>query len=85
VWAISFVNCEGLPERGGILAGFARSHDWIRSANHGGPVEALTDHLGSEGPGPRVRAASPVVDFAQDLDAFSLGDTFKHALADPFL
>jgi hypothetical protein len=25
------------------------------------------------------------VDFAQDLDAFSLGDTFKHGLADPLL
>jgi hypothetical protein len=25
------------------------------------------------------------VDFAQDLDAFSLGETFKHGLADPLL
>jgi hypothetical protein len=32
-----------------------------------------------------VRAASPDVDFAQDLDAFGLGDTFKHGLADPLL
>jgi hypothetical protein len=32
-----------------------------------------------------VRAASPTVDFAQDLDAFGLGDTFKHGLADPLL
>jgi hypothetical protein len=32
-----------------------------------------------------VRAASPAVDFAQDLDAFGLGDTFKHGLADPLL
>jgi hypothetical protein len=32
-----------------------------------------------------VRAASPVVDFAQDLDAFGFGDTFEHGLADPLL
>jgi hypothetical protein len=32
-----------------------------------------------------VRAASPAVDFAQDLDAFGLGDTFKLGLADPLL
>jgi hypothetical protein len=32
-----------------------------------------------------VRAASTTVDFAQDLDAFGLGDTFKHWLTDPFL
>ena len=25
------------------------------------------------------------MDFAQDLDAFGLGDTFKHGLADPLL
>jgi hypothetical protein len=25
------------------------------------------------------------VDFAQDLDTFGLGDTFKHGLADPLL
>jgi hypothetical protein len=70
---------------GKFLAGFARSRDSIRGADHGGPVEALTDHLGNEGPGPRMRAASPAVDFAQDLDAFGLGDTFKHGLADPLL
>jgi hypothetical protein len=32
-----------------------------------------------------VRAASTDVDFAQDLDAFGLGDTFKHWLTDPLL
>jgi hypothetical protein len=32
-----------------------------------------------------VRAASPAVDFAQDLDAFGFGDTFKHGLVDPLL
>jgi hypothetical protein len=32
-----------------------------------------------------VRATSLAVDFAQDLDAFGLGDTFKHGLADPLL
>jgi hypothetical protein len=32
-----------------------------------------------------VRAASPAVDFAQNLDAFGLGDTFKHGLTDPLL
>jgi hypothetical protein len=70
---------------GKLLAGFARSRDSIHGVDHGGPVEALTDHLGSEGPRPRVRAASPDVDFAQDLDAFGLGDAFKHGLADPLL
>jgi hypothetical protein len=43
------------------------------------------DHLGSEGPRPRVGAASAAVDFAQDLDAFGLSDTFEHGLTDPFL
>jgi hypothetical protein len=32
-----------------------------------------------------VRAASSVVDFTHDLDAFGLGDTFKHGLTDPLL
>jgi hypothetical protein len=32
-----------------------------------------------------VRAASSDVDFAQDLDAFGLGDAFKHGLAGPLL
>jgi hypothetical protein len=32
-----------------------------------------------------VRVASPAVDFAQDLDAFDLGDAFKHGLTDPLL
>jgi hypothetical protein len=32
-----------------------------------------------------VRAASSAVDFAQDLDAFGLGDAFKHGLTDPLL
>ena len=32
-----------------------------------------------------MRAASSAVDFAQDLDAFDLGDSFKHGLADPLL
>ena len=32
-----------------------------------------------------MRAASTTVDFAQDLDTFGLGDTFKHWLTDPFL
>jgi hypothetical protein len=32
-----------------------------------------------------VRAASPAMDFAQDLDAFGVGDTLKHGLADPLL
>jgi hypothetical protein len=45
----------------------------------------LTEHLGNKGPRPRVRAASSVVDFAQDLDALGLGDAFKHGLADPLL
>jgi hypothetical protein len=76
---------KGCPNGGKLLAGFARSRDSIRGADHGGPVEALTDRLGSEGPRPRVRAASPVLDFARDLDAFGLGDAFKHGLADPLL
>jgi hypothetical protein len=32
-----------------------------------------------------VRAASSIVDFAQDLDAFGLSDAFKHGLTDPLL
>jgi hypothetical protein len=32
-----------------------------------------------------VRAASSAVEFTRDLDAFGLGDTFKHGLADPLL
>ena len=32
-----------------------------------------------------MRAARPAVDFAWDLDAFGLGDTFKHWLTNPFL
>jgi hypothetical protein len=32
-----------------------------------------------------VRATSFTVDFAQDLDAFGLGDAFKYGLADPLL
>jgi hypothetical protein len=32
-----------------------------------------------------VRAASSVVNFVQDLDAFGLGDALKHGLADPLL
>jgi hypothetical protein len=32
-----------------------------------------------------VRATSSAVDFAQDLDAFGFGDTFKHGLTDPLL
>jgi hypothetical protein len=71
--------------RGKLLAGFARPRDSIHSADHSGPVEALMDHLGNEGPRPRVRSASFAVDFAQDLDAFGLGDAFKHGLADPLL
>jgi hypothetical protein len=43
------------------------------------------DHLGSEGPRPRVRATSSAVDFAQDLDAFGFGDAFKPGLTDPLL
>jgi hypothetical protein len=71
---------------GGILlTGFARPRDFVRGADHGGPVEALSDHLGDEGPRPHVRATSSTVDFAQDLDAFGLGDAFKHGLADPLL
>jgi hypothetical protein len=68
-----------------LLVGFARPRDSICGANNSGPVETLMDHLGSEGPRPRVRAASAAVDFAQDLEAFSLGDTFEHGLTDPFL
>ena len=68
-----------------LLARFARPRDSICSADYSGPVETLMDHLGSEGPRPRVRAASAVVDFAQDLEAFDLCDTFEHGLTDPFL
>ena len=32
-----------------------------------------------------MRATSSAVDFAQDLDAFCFGDTFKHGLTDPLL
>jgi hypothetical protein len=32
-----------------------------------------------------VGAASPAVDFVQNLDAFGLGDALKHRLADPLL
>jgi hypothetical protein len=32
-----------------------------------------------------VGAACPLVDFAQDLDAFGLGDALKHRLTDPLL
>jgi hypothetical protein len=32
-----------------------------------------------------VRATSSGVDFAQDLDAFSFDDAFKHGLTDPLL
>jgi hypothetical protein len=67
------------------MAGFARPCDPIRGADHSRPVEALTDHIGSQGPRPRVRAESSVVDFVQDLDAFGLGDAFKHGLTDPLL
>jgi hypothetical protein len=45
----------------------------------------LADHLGSEGPRPRVRATSSAVDFAQDMDVFGFGDTFKHGFTDPLL
>jgi hypothetical protein len=68
-----------------LLAGFARPRDSICGADYSGPVETLTDHLGSEGPRPRVRAASAAVDFVQDLEAFGLCDTFEHGLTDPFL
>jgi hypothetical protein len=68
-----------------LLAGFARPRDSICGADNSGPVETLTDHLGSKGPRPRVRAASAAMDFAQDLDAFGFGDTFEHGLTDPFL
>jgi hypothetical protein len=67
------------------MAGFARPCNSIRGADYSGPVEPLTDHLGGEGPRPRVRATSSAVDFAQDLDAFGLGDAFKHGLTDPLL
>jgi hypothetical protein len=43
------------------------------------------DHLGSEGPRPRVRATSSDVTFTQDLDAFGFSDAFKHGLTDPLL
>ena len=68
-----------------LLAGFARPRDSIRGADYSGLVEPLTDHLGSEGPRPRVRAASAAVDFALDLEAFGLCHTFEHGLTDPFL
>ena len=68
-----------------LLACFARPRDSICSTDYRGPVKSLMDHLGSEGPGPRVRAASAAVDFAQDLEAFGLYDTFEHGLTDPFL
>jgi hypothetical protein len=32
-----------------------------------------------------VGAAGPLVDFAQDLDAFGLGDVLEHRLTDPLL
>jgi hypothetical protein len=32
-----------------------------------------------------VRTASAAVDITQDLDAFGLGDAFKHGLTDPLL
>jgi hypothetical protein len=79
-----FCELRRVARTGGkLLAGFARPRDPIRGTDYSGPVEALTDHLGSEGPRPRVRAASSTVDFVQDLDALDLGDTFKHGLADP--
>ena len=68
-----------------LLAGFARPRDSICGADYSGPVETLSDHLGGEGPRPRVRAASAAVDFAQDLKAFGLCDTFEHGLTAPFL
>jgi hypothetical protein len=68
-----------------LLAGFARPRDSIRDADYSGPVEPSMDHLGSEGPRPRVRASSYAVDFAQDLDAFGFGDAFKRGLTDPLL
>jgi hypothetical protein len=43
------------------------------------------DYSGSEGPRPQVRAASAVVDFAQDLESFGLCDAFEHGMTDPFL
>jgi hypothetical protein len=68
-----------------LLAGFARPRDSICGTYYSGPVETLTDHLASEGPRPQVGAASAAVDFAQDLEAFGLCDTFEHGLTDPFL
>jgi hypothetical protein len=68
-----------------LLAGFTRPRDSIHGADYSGPVEPLTDHLGSEGPRPEVRATSSAVDFAQDMDAFGFGDAFKHGLTDPLL
>jgi hypothetical protein len=68
-----------------LLASFARPRDLIHGADYSRPVEPLADHLGSEGPRPRVRARSSAVDFAQELDAFSFGDAFKHGLTDPLL
>jgi hypothetical protein len=70
---------------GKLLVGFARPRDSIRGVDYSGPIETLMDHLGSEGPRPRVRIASSTVDFAQDLEAFGLYDTFEHGLTDPFL
>jgi hypothetical protein len=46
-WAVGSGPPGGPPQR---LAGFARPRDSIRDADYSGPVEALTDHLGSEGP-----------------------------------
>jgi hypothetical protein len=81
-----FCELRRVARTGGkLLAGFARPRDSIRSADYSGPVETLTDHLGSEGPRPRVRTASSAVDFTQDLEAFGLCDTFEHGLTDPFL
>jgi hypothetical protein len=68
-----------------LLEGFARPRDSICGADYSGPVETLSDHLGGEGPRPRVRAASAAMDFAQDLEAFGLCNTFEHGLTDPFL
>jgi hypothetical protein len=68
-----------------LLSGFARPCDSIRVVDYSGPVEPLTDDLGSEGPRPRVRATSSVVDFVRDLDAFGFGYAFKHGLTDPLL
>jgi hypothetical protein len=57
-----------------LLAGLTQPRDSIRGTDYGGPVETLTDHLGSEGLRPQVGATSSAVDFTQDLDAFSFGD-----------